>query len=305
MLDRRIKLRHIEAFAAIARGGSLKAACAELNLTQPALSKTLRELEEVLEVRLMERDRGGARLTPEGRVFLEYAAMSLAALRRGVDGVGALRTGGSQRLRVGTLPSVAARLMPATIARFQPMAPDVLLTLRDGPHGQLLQELRDGGLDLVIGRQGPPATMQGVSFTQLYVEHVVCVVRPGHPLLGRPLTAGMLEGWPVIYPPTRAAIRPLVDRWLIEQGAGPFASRVESVSGAFGRNLASESDWVWIISEGVVARDLSEGRLMRLGLDMSLTAGPVGLMARPDEASSRARQLFERAVLLAAREVAA
>ncbi|EPX82251.1 pca operon transcription factor PcaQ [Salipiger mucosus] len=304
MLDRRIKLRHLEAFTTIARMGSLKAACAELHLTQPALSKTLKELEGILGARLLDRDRGGARVTPEGRVFLEYAGMSLAALRRGVEGVGALRGTGAMPLRVGTLPSVAAHLMPGAVTRLREMAPDVMVTLRDGPHAQLVAELREGALDLVIGRQGAPETMQGVSFTQLYMEHVVCVVRPGHPLAGRRVTVEALADWPVIYPPPRAAIRPLVDRWLIAQGAGPLGDRVESVSGAFGRNHTAATDSVWIISEGVVARDLAEGRLVRLPLDMAATAGPVGLMARPQEAPSQARQIFEQAVVLTAQALA-
>lgn len=305
MPDSRIKLRHLQAFTAIARLGRLKAACAELNLTQPALSKTLRDLEELLGARLMDRDRGGARLTPEGRVFLEYAGMSLAALQRGVEGVGALRAGGAQTLRVGALPSVAARLLPEAVLRFQAMAPDVRLTLRDGPHGQLVAELRDGQLDLVIGRLGAPETMQGLSFTQLYQEHVVCVTRPGHPLLEAAVSVASLADWPVIYPPARAAIRPLVDRWLIAQGAGPMPDRVESVSGAFGRNLVIGSDAVWIISEGVVAADLREGRLCALRIDTSPTAGPVGLMARPDVAATRARQIFVRAVEDVAQGIAA
>ena len=93
MVDRRIKFRHIECFATVHREGSLKRACAVLSLTQPALSKTLKELETLLGATLMQRGRGGVRLTPEGQAFLEGAETSLAALRRGVDGVEALRRG--------------------------------------------------------------------------------------------------------------------------------------------------------------------------------------------------------------------
>ncbi|MBS0124799.1 pca operon transcription factor PcaQ [Thetidibacter halocola] len=295
MLDRRIKLRHIEAFSAIARQGSLKAACDALALTQPALSKTLKELEETLGARLMDRDRGGVRLTPEGEVFLEFAGQSLAALRRGVAGIEALRTAGAETLSIGALPSVSARLLPRAIAGFRRLSPETRLTLRDGTHGALTDALRDGALDMVIGRMGAPKVMQGLSFTLLYVERVICVVRPGHPLLkrGTPVAEGLAD-WPVIYPPEDAAIRPFLDRWCLAQGLSPFADRIDCVSGAFGRVHVRDSDALWFISEGVVAPDLAEGRLCALPLDLDLTAGPVGLMTRPDSAPSRSQQVFVR-----------
>ncbi|WP_323772304.1 pca operon transcription factor PcaQ [Antarctobacter sp.] len=297
MLDRRIKLRHLEAVTAIARQGSLKGACAELNLTQPALSKTLKELEETLGAALMTRDRGGVRLTPEGEVFLEFAGQSLAALRRGVSGVAELREGGAEVLRVGALPSVAVRLMPRVVTRFRALSPTTRLVLRDGTHGALTRELLAGALDLVLGRMGAPETMAGVSFTQLYLERVVCVARVDHPLAQRPgLAPQDLSDWPVLYPPEGAAIRPLVDRWCVAQGLGPFPDRIDCVSGAFGRRFLRASDALWFISEGVVAPEVEDGALVALPLDLTLTAGPVGLMTRPETAASRSRQLFERAL---------
>jgi LysR family pca operon transcriptional activator len=297
VLDRRIKLRHLEAVTAIDRHGSLKGACQELNLTQPALSKTLKELEQILEAALMTRDRGGVRLTPEGEVFLEFAGQSLAALRRGVSGVAELRAGGAEVLRVGALPSVAVRLMPQAVQHFRKLSQATHLVLRDGAHGALTADLRAGALDLVIGRMGAPELMTGVSFTQLYQERVVCVVRSGHPLAEKVgLAPTDLGVWPVLYPPEGAAIRPLVDRWSLAQGLGLFRDRIDCVSGAFGRRFLPRSDALWFISEGVVAPEIAEGVMIRLPLDLGLTAGPVGLMTRPDSVPSRSQQLFERAL---------
>lgn len=297
MLDRRIKLRHLEAVTTIARHGSLKGACADLNLTQPALSKTLKELEEILGAALMTRDRGGIRLTPEGEVFLEFAGQSLAALRRGVTGVAELRAGGAEVLRVGALPSVAVRLMPRVVAHFRQLSPTTHLVLRDGAHGALTRDLLAGALDLMIGRMGAPETMAGVSFTQLYQERVVCVARTGHALAGRTgLAPQDLTDWTVLYPPEGSAIRPLVDRWCLSQGLGPFRDRIDCVSGAFGRRFLRICDALWFISEGVVAPEIADGALVALDLDLDLTAGPVGLMTRHESAPSRSRQLFERAI---------
>lgn len=302
MLDRRIKIRHLEGFSAIARFGSLKAACAVLNLSPPALSKTLKDLEDILGTQLMTRDRGGTRMTPEGALFLDFTNQSLAALRRGVDSIATPQAQGAEPLRVGALPSVAARLMPEAVVRFRGAAPNTRLTLLDGARGALTEALRAGALDLVVGRLGAAETMTGLSFTQLYIEPVVCVARADHPLHAIPprgdVRAAHLPDWPVLYPPEDAAIRPLVDRWCLAMGVPPLPDRIDCVSSAFGRSYLRLSDALWFISEGVVAQDLLEGRFKQLDLDLALAAGPVGLMRPAQTPPSRSAALFEHALRL-------
>lgn len=289
-MDRRIRLRHLQAFVEIVRQGSLKRAAAELYLTQPAISRSLAELETITGTPLLTRGRGGVRLTAAGEVLHRHAQAGLAALSRGLADLRG-ETGAPARLRIGALPSVAARLMPGIVARMQKAAPDVRLQISDGPHEHLTRLLRAGDLDAVIGRLGAPATMQGLTFTQLYLEQVAIVVRPGHPILSDP-DLRRLAGFPVLYPTEVAAIRPLVDRLLLSQGLTPPPRRIETVSGAFGRSYTRDSDAVWFISAGVVARDVAEGRLVRLPLATALTEGPVGIMTRADAPRSLAETTF-------------
>ena len=114
-----LKLRHVEAFVEIARRGSLKEAADALALTQPAISKTLRELEERLGARLLDRDRSGVALTEAGKGFLPSAEASLGALRLGLARIDASRTAGPRRFAVGALPSVAARVLPAAALKIR------------------------------------------------------------------------------------------------------------------------------------------------------------------------------------------
>ncbi len=302
MIDRRIKFRHVQCFVEIARQRSLKRAADRLFLTQPAISKTLKELEDILGAQLLTRSRAGVTLTREGDVFLQFAEMSVGALQQGIDGVGQVRATGGQTLTVGALPSVAAWLLPVVVREMAEVAPDVALRVSDGPHAYLVDRLRQGALDLVIGRLGAPETMQQLSFTQLYNEHVEIVVRPGHPILEDPRLERIAE-WPVVYPSPGSAILPLVERFLIANGMGDLPRKVETVSGAFGRVHVRNSDAVWIISAGVVANELAEGRLVRLPIDTTLTRGPVGLMARPDEDPSPPQRLFRIAVNRAIEEL--
>ncbi|MCE8008126.1 pca operon transcription factor PcaQ [Aestuariivita sp.] len=294
-MDRRIKLRHLEAFVEISRQRSLKRAAEVLNLTQPAISKTLKELEEVLQTPLMHRNRGGVRMTPGGEVFLQSAISSLSALEQGLTGLRRMRDGGPARIAVGALPSVAARVLPLASQRFGALLPEATLYFEDGPHGYLMDRLRQAALDLVVGRMGPPASMKGVSFVQLYSETVAMVVRPGHPL-GAGMRLADLQDWPVIFPAKGSAIRPLVDRLLMAEGIAGLPNRVETVSGAYGRELARSTDAIWIISEGVVAADIAAGILRKLPVDAGLTAGPVGIMTRADEEPKILVRHFRQAV---------
>ncbi len=295
-MDRRIKLRHIEVFVEITHRRSLKLAAEKLNLTQPAISKTLKELEIILSAELLTRDRGGVALTREGSVFLQFAEIGLAALRQGVTSLGEIASGTAARVAVGALPSVAARLLPQAAGIFRSYAPGALLHLEDGPHGFLTDRLRSGDLDMVVGRLGEAETMAGLSFTSLYEEHVVVVVAPGHPLEGA-TDLSALRDWQVIYPSERSAIRSLVDRAMIAAGAGIPPNRVESVSGAFGRSMAlDEARAVWIISRGVVERDIAAGRLKALPIDLLATAGPVGIMMRVEEEPMPAQRLMRQAL---------
>jgi len=292
-MDRRIKFRHLDAFSAIARAGSLKRAAEQMHLTQPAISKTLKELEEILGVSLMERDRSGVRLTQHGTVFLQFAEQSTAALRHGLRSVQGGGTAGTH-LRIGGLPSVASDLLPRAVMAFAGQNPDTLVEVHEGTHEDLTARLRSGRLDLVVGRLGRPQTMQGLVFRQLYSEEVVVVAAPGSPAaqVGR---FEDLEPYRVLYPPPESAIRPLVARMLIARGVPLFGTRIETASAAFGRALTlADPGTVWIISRGVVAHDITRGRLVRLNIDTAPTLGAVGVMSLADEVPSAAFRAFGR-----------
>lgn len=292
-MDRRIKFRHLDAFSAIARAGSFKAAAEQLNLTQPAISKTLKELEDILGVVVMERSRAGVSMTPEGEVFLQFAEQSTAALRHGLRSIQSTSSAAGQ-LKVGALPSVASSLLPRAALAFAQKSPDSLMEIHEGPHLDLTTRLRSGGLDLVVGRLGKPDTMVGLSFQQLYSEEVVVVASPESSAIDI-VDVGELSGFRVLYPPKDSAIRPLVARLLISQGVPLFENRIETASPAFGRAVtATDPETVWIISKGVVAQDIAQGRLVPLNIDMAQTLGAVGIMSRSEEVPSVATRTFSK-----------
>jgi len=304
VLDHRVKYRHIQCFLEVARRRSLVKAADALAITQPAVSKTLKELEEILQVRLFERSRRGVILTRYGDVLLHYAGASLAALKQGIDSVAQARMSGESLLNVGVLPSVAARIVPGAVMKFEAEDLATTLTLITGPNTFLLSRLRGGELDLVVGRLADPAQMAGLSFAHLYSENVSFVVRKGHPLLdGRETDLAQIADYTVLYPTEEAVIRPYVERLLITKGLARLPHRIETISNSFGRAYTMETDAVWIISSGVVTRDVSAGILVELPLETAETTGPVGLTTRADAAPTPALLMFQSALRKTAEEM--
>ncbi len=282
-LDQRIKYRHLLCFLEVARQKSVVKAAALLNITQPAASKTLRELEEVLSVRLFDRSKRGIQLTRFGEVFLRYAGASVTALRQGVDSITQARAKGQFTIAIGALPTVAARIMPEAVQAARADGLESNVKIVTGMNTVLLSQLRVGELDLVVGRLAEPELMTGLAFEHLYSEPVVFVVRRGHPLLDDALfDLGRIRDFTVLMPTEDSIIRPVVDRLLIAHGVGAIPDQIQSVSMAFGRKYARISDAIWIISRGVVADDLAEGALVALPVDTADTKGPVGLTLRAD-----------------------
>ncbi|WP_411956176.1 pca operon transcription factor PcaQ [Arvimicrobium flavum] len=304
-MDTRIKFRHLQTFVEVARQKSVMKAADILHVSQPAVTKTIRELEEVLGVNVVERDGRGIRVTRYGEVFLRHAGAALTALRQGIDSVSAERFGAAPPIRIGALPTVSTRIMPRAMSLFLAEGTGSRVKIVTGENAVLLEQLRVGDLDLVVGRLAAADQMAGFSFEHLYSEEVRFVVRAGHPLL-RPERSlfAELEQHVVLMPTRGSIIRPFVERLLIANGVASLPNQIETVSDAFGRAFVRSSDAVWIISLGVVADDIAEGVLATLPIDTSETKGPVGLTMRTDAPLSLPMDLLVQTIREAAKGVA-
>lgn len=274
-----------------------------LHVSQPAVTKTIRELEALLETSLVEKDGRGIRITRQGELFLRHASASVAAIRQGVDSV--RREGGSRgpTVRVGALPTVAASVMPIAIRQCLKEAEDCNIRVVTGQNLVLFNQLRVGDLDLVVGRLGAPEQMTGLSFEHLYSERIGLIVRADHPLLrDSKLDFEQILEYPVLMPPPGSIIRPFVDRLLLMHGIGEVPSQIETVSDSFGRVFVKKTDAIWIISTGVVRNELAEGSLAVLPFDTSETQGSVGLTTRADMPMSSQLQMLMQTIRDAAEQ---
>ncbi|MDF9434901.1 pca operon transcription factor PcaQ [Chromohalobacter israelensis] len=277
MLSARVKLRHLMAFQEVARLQSLAKAAQALSITQPAMSKTIRELEEILETTLFERSPQGATLTTAGLTLLRHAGPALRSLGEGFQ---AVRDAAQQEavVRLGALSTVEEGLLPRALHRLHAQAPQWRVQVVTGPSAYLLSRLRMGELDAVAGRMSEAREIRGLQFEHLYYEPLVLVVRAGHPLLGQDVLdaeALIANAW--IVPPTSTTLRDQVERFWVEQGAAPPRIALETLSLSLSRRYALASDALWVAPLDAVREDLRDGRLARLPVRLESRGGSVGV----------------------------
>ena len=265
-----IKLRHIRCFLDIATEGTLSQVARAQGLSQPALSRSLAELEDLLGTPLFHRRGRRLVLTDAGAAFRSHARRAVHALQAGVDAL--FPNGGTGTLRIGILPTVATRFFPAVALRLMVQRPNLLLAVETGPHFHLMKLLRDGQIDLMFGRMPMSSDMADMRFDHLYEDAIVLVARAGHPLIGQQV-ADILRRVPVILPPSTAIIRRVVDDYLTSLDLSGLRPAMETVAMALGRGVLIGSDAVWFISRGVVADDLSRGDLVMIDTQVAFLSG--------------------------------
>ena len=288
---RNVQLRHLRAFVAVAQERHLARAAARLALSQPAVSKTLSELEAIVGTRLVDRSQAGRRgvqgLTPAGEQLLAHALRVLEALDASAEAVAPTAGGRIKRLRIGALPSVAPALLPSALARLRDHWPAAQIAVKSAANAVLLDELRAGELDLVVGRMSDPRLMAGLSFELLYTEPLVFAVRAGHPLALKPAPVQAVLDYPLVVYGEGTIPRHNTESFLSARGLVLPTHALQTLDVGVASALVAVSDAVWITPLGAARGELAAGRLVRLRIDTAGTEEPVGLLLRSDaEASS-------------------
>jgi LysR family pca operon transcriptional activator len=298
----RIKMRHLHCLVVVGQERSMLKAADRLALTQPAVSKTISELEEVVGRPLLVRHPRGVDLTAAGEVLLQYAGASLRSLREGLDAAMGTPLSQQESVFVGALPTVAATLLPEAVAALRTVIPNLHVHVASGTNAQLMGRLRQGELDLVFGRLAEPSDMLGLAFEHLYSEELVAAARPAHPLArARKVHPGDLARYPLVLPTPGTAIRRTIDEFFVTHRVAMPACVLDTLETVFALQVVRCSDAVWVLPAGLHA-GLRSLELVRLRLDTSDTVGPVGLTTRRDAALSAGAQALRDALRKAARQ---
>lgn len=174
-----VSFRQLRAFVMVAEGASFTRASERLHLSQPALSYTIRKLEDALGLQLLARNTRSVELTPAGQHFLAQARRMIRdmddAVRDAKDTVALMRG----VIRLAALPTAAASFLPEAIAAFTQLYPGIEFRLRDGRAGEVLGWVRNGEVD--AGISSSPDDASGLSYEPLLDDNLVLLVRDeGH-----------------------------------------------------------------------------------------------------------------------------
>ena len=218
----RLRLSQLELLAAMDRTDTLSAAAREVNLTQPAASRLLRELASNLRVVLFERVGRTLQPTAAGRALIRRAVGLLAELDRTQDEVEAIHGGLIGTVRLGAGVSSCYVVVPTALKHLMEQSSEIAVSIREGAMDELLGRLRTGQIDLLVGRFGREQDLSDIQTEDLYRPNVVAVCGVKHPLASRrSLDWDQLYEQPWIFPEAGTAMRSAIEFSISQEQAPP------------------------------------------------------------------------------------
>lgn len=275
-----LKLRHLQVLVAIDDLGNQGKVAAFMNVTQPALSRAISELQADMGHQLFERTGRGLRPTPYGECLIRHARRILQDLQDAGEELHALATGTSRKIRVGALPASASWLLPRALTLFKQASPKSAIAIREATMDVLLNELRLGNLDLVVGTL--PSGQAGADLEEkpLFDDATVLVVRTGHPLNrdGAGPDWRQLVQCPWVLPPHDSLLRqPLLTAFVLNK-VEPPTEFVETLSINVTLNYVQGSDAIATMPESLARKYGALGVLAVLPIELPRLVRPVGIL---------------------------
>lgn len=179
-----MRLQQLQLIVALAEAGSLRAAASRLNVTQPALSKALRQLEDEFAAPLVHRTPKGVRLTPAGELVAARAATVAREIERAREEVKWQQREQGAQVAVGVSPAAAILVLPGVLARLRAHWPQLRVRVVDTVYPRALTMVRSGEIDLAVGPLPPEGAGRDLRVAPLFDAQQLLVVRRGHPLAG-------------------------------------------------------------------------------------------------------------------------
>lgn len=278
VVGRRVTLRELRLFLAVARSGSIVKAANEIGLTQPALSKSIAELERTFGVRLFDRTNRGVTPTPHGEVLLRRATGVFEELRQAVDELGTLTDASRGELRLGGTPTMCAGLLPRAITSVLSNRPKFRFHVAELESGKLGSEVLTRSLDVGLGREQVVGANENLVFDRLFDDRLFIVAGAHHPLAGRrsiTLEEAAHQQW--VLPTTEGSVTAQFGSELRKQRLELPQSTVTTMSVLVRYELIASNSFLTVMY-GSVLRFGNVPKFLRV-LPIALPAGiPVGIL---------------------------
>ena len=300
----RLKTRHLLLLLHLYEQRSVLRAAEAANMTQPAASKLLAEMESLLGVPLFERHARGVEPTWYGQVLIRRARSALSEIGRAHDEIAALRSGRMGQASIGTVVNPGTNLVPQAIATVKRDFPDILIRVEMDYSRPLVAKLLDGQLDIVIGRIMGPEGAGDLEFEPLADEPHSVIVRAGHPLLQRESVshADLVDyGW--IMPTAASVLRMRLDSVFLEHALQPPQNIIETASLPVIIHLLRHSDLLTALPAESVAPYLQTAQMCVLPIELGVRLEFFGIIRRRDQQLSPGAERVLEALRTTARQL--
>lgn len=296
-LKARLKTRQLLLLIALDDHRNIHRAADELNMTQPAASKQIKDLEEMLDVRLFERLPRGMEPTIYGETMIRHARMALTSLSLAHDDIVALKAGLTGQVEVGVIMTPAMALLPKAIAAVKQQAPLLRIGVQMEQSNLLLDRLQRGMLDFMIGRILEKEESSGLIYEELTEEPACAVVRLGHPLLKvKGLVLEHIARQPWILPPQGSILRHRFDMMFRRAGLVPPSDVVDTTALLLITALLQQTDTLHVMPLEVAQYYASLNVLAILPIDLPCKMDAFGIIRQQDHLLSPGADLLLRAV---------
>jgi len=288
-----LRLRHLQLIATLADTTNMHATAQQMGLSQPAVSKMLREIEQLLDFSLFDRQPRELVATELGQVVIAFARRTLNDCQHFSQELQTLRQGGYGHLRIGAIFAATAHVVPATLLHLKQQRPLLTVELLEHTSDHLLQMLQHKQLDLVIGRFIEPHQPEHFSYEELACEPFLLCADPSHPLaLEAAPTAADLENWPwIVYPPN-TPLRRMSEQAFSDAGIRFPTNRVETASVQSTLHLLHHNQAMALLPESIVLQQVALGQLVLLQPPLQTPSLGYGLIRRRNEPLSPNAEQF-------------
>jgi DNA-binding transcriptional LysR family regulator len=297
-----METRQLRHFLAVAETGSLGRAAEALNISEPALSKSIRGLEAQLGVQLLDRSPRGMRPTVFGAALQRHARAVLSELASALGELQELRGIARGVVRVGAQPSLAAGLLPDTVAALQARRPGVKVVAHVATT-DLLGLLRSGELDTVLATLAPELADPELEEEFLYDDEVLPVAGPASPLADGMPELDALLGARWVLPRAPDPLRLLFEGAFARRGTKPPVVAIETGSDALIRACVERHGAASLLPRSLVQEALAAGRMREVSAPDFRLPRRIGVLRRRGASLSPAAAAFLDALRAEARRI--
>ncbi len=293
----RLKTRQLLLLVAMEEEGNIHRAAQVLNMTQPAASKLLKNLEDVLGVQLFDRLPRGMRPTCYGESMIRHARMVLANLSQAYDEVESLKAGRFGQVSVGAITAPGMTLLPPAIAVVKQKHPSLRVSLQIETSDVLMERLNQGKLDMVVGRLFEQHDKSKVRYEVLAEEPVSAIARPGHPLRSVPhlgLRDLVSPGW--IVPPAGSVLRHRFELMFQQEGLAAPGNLIETTALLFVTKMLEQSDMLGVVATDVARYYAEHGLVALLPIRLPCKMDAFGIITHTDRLLSPAAKVLLQAL---------